>query len=122
MIVRIWHGRTPADKGDDYLDYLKRTGVTNYRATEGNRGVYVLRSSENGVADFLLISLWESMDSVRAFAGDSTMTRFRFLLLFRFAKSMPRLLLVYARSMLSHSSSYQPDAPFLLTLALRERC
>ncbi len=70
MIVRIWHGRTPADKGDAYLDYLKRTGVTNYRATEGNRGVYVLRSSENGVADFLLVSLWESMDSVRAFAGD----------------------------------------------------
>lgn len=70
MIVRIWHGRTPADKGDAYLDYLKRTGVTNYRATEGNRGVYVLRSSENGVADFLLLSLWDSMDSVRAFAGD----------------------------------------------------
>ncbi len=70
MIVRIWHGRTPADKGDAYLDDLKRTGVTNYRATEGNRGVYVLRSSENGVADFLLVSLWDSMDSVRAFAGD----------------------------------------------------
>ena len=70
MIVRIWHGRTPADKGDAYLDYLKRTGVTNYRATEGNRGVYVLRSSENGVADFLLVSLWDSMDSVCAFAGD----------------------------------------------------
>ena len=70
MIVRIWHGRTPADKGDAYLEYLNRTGVTNYRATEGNRGVYVLRSSENGVADFLLVSLWDSMDSVRAFAGD----------------------------------------------------
>ncbi len=70
MIVRIWHGRTPADEGDAYLDYLKRTGVTNYRATEGNRGVYVLRSSEHGVADFLLLSLWDSMDSVRAFAGD----------------------------------------------------
>ncbi len=24
MIARIWHGRTPAEKADDYLEYVER--------------------------------------------------------------------------------------------------
>ena len=35
MIARIWHGRTAAAKSDEYLDYLNRTGVPDYRATQG---------------------------------------------------------------------------------------
>jgi hypothetical protein len=34
MIVRIWHGVTPAAKSDAYFDYLRVTGVSDYRATE----------------------------------------------------------------------------------------
>ncbi len=70
MTVRIWGGRTPDTKADAYLDYLNATGVKNLRATPGNRGVYVLRSIEHGVAEFLVVSLWESLDVIRAFAGD----------------------------------------------------
>jgi len=43
MIARIWHGVTGAAKSEEYLDYLRETGVPDYRATEGARGVYVLR-------------------------------------------------------------------------------
>jgi hypothetical protein len=39
MVVRIWHGVTAAAKADEYLDYLRATGVPDYRETEGNRGV-----------------------------------------------------------------------------------
>ncbi|MEJ2208393.1 MAG: antibiotic biosynthesis monooxygenase [Anaerolineae bacterium] len=70
MIARIWHGVTPADKADDYVDYLNRTGVPDYRATEGNRGVYVLRRIEGDRAHFLTLSLWASLDAIRGFAGD----------------------------------------------------
>ncbi len=70
MIVRIWHGVTPESKADQYLDYLKATGVKDYRATEGNRGVQVLRSTSEGRADFLTISWWESFEAIRRFAGD----------------------------------------------------
>lgn len=69
MIARTWRGRTPADKVDSYLAYLRRTGVKDLRSTEGNRGVYVLTRVEDGVAEFFLISLWESIDAIRAFAG-----------------------------------------------------
>jgi heme-degrading monooxygenase HmoA len=69
MIARIWHGVTAAAKSDEYLDYLRATGVPDYRATEGNRGVYVLRRIEGERAHFLTVSLWESIDEIKGFAG-----------------------------------------------------
>lgn len=69
MIVRIWHGKSPESLGDEYADYIKRTGVKGYRATEGNIGVYLLRRIEERVTEFLLISLWDSLDSIKRFAG-----------------------------------------------------
>ncbi len=69
MIARIWHGVTAAAKSDAYLDYLNETGVPDYRATEGNRGVYVLRRIEDDRAHFLTVSFWESMEKVEGFAG-----------------------------------------------------
>lgn len=71
MIARIWHGVTPATKADEYLDYLQATGIPDYRATAGNRGVYVLRRVEDDRAHFVLISLWDSLDAIRRFAGDN---------------------------------------------------
>lgn len=70
MIARIWRGATKADRADDYLEYLDRTGVSEYRATPGNRGVMVLRLTEEDRTEFTLVSLWDSMDAVRAFAGE----------------------------------------------------
>lgn len=69
MIARIWHGVTAAAKSDEYLDYLNETGVPDYRATEGNRGVYVLRRIEDDRAHFLTVSFWESMEKIEGFAG-----------------------------------------------------
>lgn len=69
MIARIWHGVTAADRSDEYLDYLNETGVPDYRATEGNRGVYVLRKIEDNRAHFLTVSFWDSMEKVEGFAG-----------------------------------------------------
>lgn len=70
MIARLWHGVTPAFKADEYLDFLGKTGIPDYQATPGNRGVYVLRRIEGNEAHFLLISLWESRESIAQFAGE----------------------------------------------------
>lgn len=70
MIARIWRGATKAEDGDAYLDYLHRTGFAEYRATPGNRGVLGLRRMENDRAEFLLLTLWESEEAIRRFAGD----------------------------------------------------
>ncbi|HKQ76170.1 MAG TPA: antibiotic biosynthesis monooxygenase [Blastocatellia bacterium] len=70
MLARIWRGVTLAEKGDEYLDYLNQTGIPDYRATPGNRGAFVLRRVEGERAYFLTISLWDSLESVKRFAGE----------------------------------------------------
>ena len=69
MIARTWHGVTDAAKSDEYLEYLNETGVPEYQATEGNLGVYVLRRIEDDKAHFLLLTLWESAEAIKKFAG-----------------------------------------------------
>jgi len=69
MIARMWRGLTPESKADAYLEYLRQTGVRACRATPGNRGVFVLRRQVDGRAEFLFVSLWESMQAVQCFAG-----------------------------------------------------
>lgn len=69
-LARLWRGATKAEDADAYLAYLHETGIAEYRRTPGNRGVIVLRRIANGRAEFLLITLWESEEAVRVFAGD----------------------------------------------------
>jgi heme-degrading monooxygenase HmoA len=69
-VARLWRGATTAESSDAYLAYLQETGIAEYRRTPGNRGVLVLRRVVEGRAELLLITLWESEDAVRRFAGD----------------------------------------------------
>jgi heme-degrading monooxygenase HmoA len=70
MIARSWRGATRARDAEAYLEYLHRTGFAEYRRTPGNRGVLGLRRIVDDRAEFLLISLWDSRDAIRAFAGE----------------------------------------------------
>lgn len=69
MIARTWRGYTREADKDDYYEYLQETGLPDYAKTKGNQGVWVLRRVAEGKAEFLLISLWESWDAIKAFAG-----------------------------------------------------
>jgi heme-degrading monooxygenase HmoA len=55
---------------DEYADYVIRTGVKGVQATEANRGVYVLKRVDDERAEFFFISLWESFNAIRGFAGE----------------------------------------------------
>ena len=70
MLARTWSGRAPAAKADAYFEFLKETGIKDYLATPGNRGVLVLRKVLGDEAEFLLVSFWESETAIRAFAGE----------------------------------------------------
>ena len=70
MIARLWTGRTKAEDFDTYLGYLEESGVAELHATPGNRGVMVLRRLDGNEAEFGVMSFWESLDDVKAFAGE----------------------------------------------------
>ena len=69
MTARMWHGRTKASDADLYLEYLFRSGIPDYRRTPGNCGAWVLRRMEGDSAHFITLTLWESHDAIKAFAG-----------------------------------------------------
>lgn len=70
LIARSWHGRVPTAKADAYYEYLQRTGLSDYRRTPGNRGLFVFRRAEGEVTHFLLTTLWDSIDAIKRFAGE----------------------------------------------------
>jgi heme-degrading monooxygenase HmoA len=69
-ILRIWRGATKRERGDEYVDYLNETGLRDYRETQGNLGALLLRRDDGDLARFTTLSLWSSLDDIRAFAGD----------------------------------------------------
>jgi heme-degrading monooxygenase HmoA len=70
VIARTWRGWTRGDDADAYVEYLQRTGIPEYRATEGNRAAYILRRDVGERTEFVTFTLWDSLDAVRGFAGD----------------------------------------------------
>ena len=71
MIARTWHGVTSLAKADEYLRLMRTIAVPDYQAIAGNRGVYVMRRIEGETAHFLLLTLWDSEDAIRQFAGEN---------------------------------------------------
>ena len=70
MIARIWRGAVAVADRDAYAQYMETTGVADYSGTPGNRGVWMLRRDIGDKTEFLMFTLWESMDAVKAFAGE----------------------------------------------------
>ena len=67
-IARIWRGATHEDDARDYRHSL-RADLREVRSVDGNVGAFVLERTSDGRAEFLFVSLWESMDAVVGFAG-----------------------------------------------------
>lgn len=70
MICRMWRGRVPAPKADEYVRYVERTGVSAHRQTPGNLGSMILTRVMGDVAEIRVVSFWESLDAIRRFAGE----------------------------------------------------
>lgn len=70
MIARIWEGVVPAEKEAAYLAFLAREVLPEIRATAGSRGATVLRRPDGAHVRFIVLSYWDSLDAIRAFAGD----------------------------------------------------
>ena len=70
MIARIWRGAVRRDDADAYAEYIANTGMAAYRSTPGNQGAWMLRRDDGDRSEIVTFSLWDSQDSIRAFAGD----------------------------------------------------
>jgi antibiotic biosynthesis monooxygenase (ABM) superfamily enzyme len=70
VIARVWRGATRAEDADAYAAYVEESAMRGARELRGNRGTLVLRRVEGDRAEFETILLFDSLDDIRAFAGD----------------------------------------------------
>ena len=68
-ILRMWRGRSSVENAGDYIRHATRTVFTKLPGVEGYREAYLLRRAINGAVEFVVLTLWDSMDAVRRFAG-----------------------------------------------------
>jgi heme-degrading monooxygenase HmoA len=68
-LARIWHGRTPLARAEDYRNYLFEAGVLEIAAIPGNRGVQMMMRKTAQQGEFMVVSYWDRIEDVEGFAG-----------------------------------------------------
>jgi heme-degrading monooxygenase HmoA len=74
MIARIWTARTTPAQAPAYADHLRSRVLPHLRTIPGYRGASLFRRDVEGEADLIVVTRWQSMEAVRAFAGDDPET------------------------------------------------
>ena len=70
-VIRMWRGVIRTADTEEYVDYVDRTGIDQYRSTPGNRDAWTLtRDLPDGLTEIITVSRWDSIESIRGFAGD----------------------------------------------------
>ncbi len=70
MVTRLWQGWTTREHADAYEQRLRIEILSGIRRIPGSRGTYVRRRDVNQRVEFVTPTRFESMDAVRAFAGE----------------------------------------------------
>ena len=72
MISRIWHGWTSRENADAYEELLRTEIFSRIakRSIQGYRGIHLLRRDVDDGVEFVTIMWFDSLDAVRAFAGE----------------------------------------------------
>jgi heme-degrading monooxygenase HmoA len=71
MISRIWNGRTRPENAAAYERLLRAEILPGIAArVPGYRGAHLLRREDGGEVEFVTVTWFDSLDAVRAFAGE----------------------------------------------------
>ena len=69
MIARHWRGLAKADCADAYVAHLRQETFPAIRKLAGFRSASILRRDVPEGVEFLIVTIWESLEAIRAFAG-----------------------------------------------------
>ncbi|MCK5574232.1 MAG: hypothetical protein KAI28_00385, partial [Sphingomonadales bacterium] len=68
-IMRLWHGKVAIEKADDYEKFMVEKAAPDYGSVDGLIKLYFQRRDEGEEAHFLLVTIWDSLASIKKFAG-----------------------------------------------------
>jgi heme-degrading monooxygenase HmoA len=69
MIARTWRATATRDKAATYQRHFATKVVLHLKTIAGYEGASLLRRESDGDVEFLAVTSWDSVDSIRAFAG-----------------------------------------------------
>jgi heme-degrading monooxygenase HmoA len=69
MIVREWRGRAASSRAAEYPRHFRAVVVPELKHVAGFRGASLCRRDSADGIEFVVLTRWESLDAVRAFAG-----------------------------------------------------
>lgn len=70
MISRLWHGWTTRTNADAYENFLRQEMLPGMHRVRGFKGAQVLRRDVAGEIEFVTVTVFDSLDDVREFAGE----------------------------------------------------
>jgi heme-degrading monooxygenase HmoA len=69
-IMRLWHGEVALEKADEYEKFMVERAAPDYASVKGLLNLYFQRKDEETKTQFLLVTIWDSMESIERFAGE----------------------------------------------------
>lgn len=69
MIIRAWHATATPEGADLYCEHFTRLVVPSLRRIDGYHGAYLLRRDHAGHVELQVLSMWDSLEAIRRFAG-----------------------------------------------------
>jgi uncharacterized protein len=71
MILRLWKACSRVEKAGEYVQYATTKVFPALAAIEGHRGAYLLLRPLDDATELMVLTLWQSMEAVRRFAGQN---------------------------------------------------
>jgi len=69
MIIREWRGRANHLRANAYPRHFRTAVLPELRRLKGFRGATLARRQLDDRIEFVVLTRWESLESIRAFAG-----------------------------------------------------
>jgi heme-degrading monooxygenase HmoA len=70
MIVRTWRCVAPKHLPDGYITHFHQTVLPHLKVNDGFMGALLLRRETAEGMEFVVVTQWDSMDSIKKIAGD----------------------------------------------------
>ena len=74
MFVRSWSARATPEGAESYRRHFADEVLPRLEAIPGQRGALLLCRGDGPEAELVVLTFWESMDAIRAFAGTDATT------------------------------------------------
>ena len=69
MIGRVWNATATPNGADAYRFHFEQSVLPSMSSVDGCRGAYLMRRDGGEATELRVMTLWDSLDAISAFAG-----------------------------------------------------